>query len=211
MKFWKSTVFVLAFCVCFSTAQGRELETLFTQVKELGLKCQTYSLGAVLNDVQKETARVNRLKAPYPHTYKFVDQGVYVVVYQPTNQVLLIYQIFENLDHMKLTELVGELTFTYEYPSLMAHDRIIYWAYGLDGLLSTEAFDMAKETAKGLDVIATVKFTSEQPITGQAPPQQDVSQQGDPKQRESKQEKSKGDGYLLLSSPPILQILAEIK
>lgn len=68
--------------------------------------------------------------------------------------------------------MVGELMMQFEEPTKMAHDKLIYWAFGEEGLIPQDLFDMAKSADS--EILATVKFSSDQPIRQSEKPEEGV-------------------------------------
>jgi hypothetical protein len=95
---------------------------------------------------------------------------------------------------MKIAQnVVGDLYMEFDEPTIFAHEKIVYWAYEQNGKISTVRFDKAKEEKKKLDILATVKFTSDIKIMGE--------QEGS----------SKGYVYYIISSDPILKYFGKTK
>ena len=75
----------------------------------------------------------------------------------------------------------------YEDPTVSAHDKVVYWAWGKKEKFTSAQFDMAKEKKKKLAIIATVKFNSEIKIM------------------DKKETEAIGDVYYIISSDPLLK------
>jgi len=156
---------VIAVCsgVFFLTGLGAagELQSLFSQVENLNIQRQGYVLAAKLTQSQLAIAAENPMDAFSQQVFKFKDKALNIVADKKTNRVLVIYEQFENLSQQKVQAMVGELFMAYEDPTISAHDKVVYWAWGKKGKFTAAQFDMAKENKKAPAVIATVKFNSE--------------------------------------------------
>lgn len=183
-------VMVLAAAAILTAGQVPEA---FTQVEKLNIERSGYVLGAALTAEQKRIAASNPLDAVTPGTFKFIDNGLNVVADLSTNRVLVLYEQFEKATQQEVRNLAGELFMSFEEPTVTAHDKVVYWAYGKDGKFSTEAFDRSKEDKKKLAVIATVKLNSEVKIM------------------EKKEAVGPGDVYYIISSAPLLKYIQDLK
>jgi len=128
-------------------AQAADLNRLFKKVEKLKLERQGYVLGAKLNKQQLEIAAANPEEAKAEDTFKFKDDSLFIVAHKETNRVLVIYELFEKAAQKKVQDLVGDLYVNFEEPTVMAHDKIVYWAWVKKG--------------KKLDILATVKCVSD--------------------------------------------------
>ncbi len=171
-------------------AQAADLNRLFKKVEKLKLERQGYVLGAKLNKQQLEIAAANPEEAKAEDTFKFKDDSLFIVAHKETNRVLVIYELFEKAAQKKVQDLVGDLYVNFEEPTVMAHDKIVYWAWVKKGKVSSKAFDKAKEKGKKLDILATVKCVS------------------DIKIMEKQKEPLNGDVYYIISSDAILKFFA---
>ncbi len=156
-------------------------------VARLRIGLNGYVVGALLNQTQNSRAKENLVEDPYPGTYKFKDGDIFVVADTSTGMVLAIYQLFESVSAEKLQELVSDLMREFGEPTAMAHEKIIYWAYGKKGKISEDAYLDSKKTGN-LEVMVTVKLNSSVEFQGVIA--------GDQQNAEV---------YLLISSGPILR------
>lgn len=166
-------------------------DALCTRVESLGLAWQGYVLGARLTPAQEGLAREHAVDTASPGTVKFVDQGVAVVADIRTRHVLVVYEYHESLAREDLKALIGNLFMAHDEPTLTAHDTMIYWAFNSQGHVSSQAIDNAKQTGTPLDILATVKLTSDAPILGAAPDTPPAS------------------AYVIISSEPLLTAFQE--
>lgn len=161
------------------------LSTLYSQVESLNIQRQGYVLGKPLTDAQKALARRNPLETDSPAVYKFSDNDLHVVADQATHRVLILYERYTDASQEKIRHLVGDLFMAFEDPTVSAHDKVVYWAWGKKGKFTKQQYDLAKEKKNPLSVFATVKLNSDVPITADA--------------------ESSGDVYYIISSDPILR------
>jgi hypothetical protein len=138
-----------------------ELEEIFSQVENLKIERQGYVLGAELTPGQLEIAAKNPLEAVSEKVFKFQDKNLNIVADRKTNRTLIIYEQFEKIAQPRVQDLIGELFMAYEDPTIFAHDKVVYWAWGKKGKFTAEQFDIASEKKKKLAIIATVKLNSE--------------------------------------------------
>lgn len=172
----------------FSHAQ--DLNKLFKQIEALKLERQGYVLGAKLSKAQLKIAQANPEEATAEGTFKFKDDTLHVVAQKGSNRILVIYEQFKDADQKAVQQVVGDLYIRFEDPTVLAHDKIVYWAWNQNGKISTKEFDAAKEQKKKLDILATVKYISEIKIM------------------EKKEASQTGEAYYIISSDPILKFFA---
>jgi hypothetical protein len=166
-----------------------EITDLYTRVEKLNIRRNDYTLGKVLTDKQKETAQDNVQEKVSPGTYKFKDKDLYIVADKGTDRVLIIYERYEPASAKKIRDLVGALFFDYGDPTVMAHDKTIFWAFDEKGKISEEQYREAKATKKPLKTLVTVKLDSSHKIM-------DGSDTG-----------KDGSVYYIVSSGPILKLI----
>lgn len=176
-----------------SDAGQESVQNIYKQVESLKINWKGYTLGGKLDSVQKEIAGKNLVSESTAesvdsnnsnksnssdnsgksdktasNTYKFKDNGLNIVVDSKTDRVVIIFETFENASQQKARDLIGSLIISFKDPTISAHDKIVYWAYGEDGKYSADKFEAAKEAVKNrqepLTIIATVKLQSEIPI-----------------------------------------------
>jgi hypothetical protein len=174
----------------FSFAQEQNL--LFSQLENLKIQRQGYLLGGELTRAQEEIAAKNPLDAASEKVFKFEDKDLNIVADKLTRRVLVIYEQFEKLSQEKIQNLLGELFMAYEDPTISAHDKVVYWAWGKKGKFTATQFDIAKEKKKKLAIIATVKFNSEIKIM------------------DKNKTDAIGDVYYIISSDPLLKFFHDI-
>ena len=171
------------------TSRADDITDLFNRVEKLNLRCNDYTLGKVLTDKQKQSAQDNAEDKASPGTYKFKDNNLYIVADKATDRVLILYERYEPVSRKKIRELVGALFFDFGDPTVMAHDKTIYWAFDENGKISEEHYRKAKQEGRALKSLATVKLDSSQKIMDQSGAAQD------------------GSVYYIISSDPILKLI----
>jgi hypothetical protein len=203
MGFWGGVIFwfhmktflivIAAVILSVATAcspKADEFTDLFTRVEDLNVQRHDYILAKALTDKQKKTAQRNALEAASPGTYKFNDNDLYVVADQASDRVLVIYERYDPASREKIQELVGALFFDFGDPTVMAHDKTIYWAFDENGKISEEHYRDAKEKGEPLKTLATVKLDSSQTIMDKSGPVES------------------GSVYYIISSEPILKLIS---
>lgn len=133
-------------------------------VKELKLGIGPYVIGEFLTAEQAELAYNNLIADSYAGTKKFFVDDYYVIVAEKTNMILAIYKQGEDVRADDVKHMVGFLMDQFGEPTTMAHDKIIYWAFGPDGIIATQTYDDSKDTGQ-LDILATVKFNSSMAVS----------------------------------------------
>jgi len=184
-------VILSAGAVCSS--QGDNIVDLFARVEKLNIYRNDYTLSKVLTEKQKKTAQRNAMEKPSPGTYKFKDNDLYVVADKITDRVLILYERYESVSKQKVRELVGTLFFDFGDPTVIAHDKTIYWVFDENGKISEERYRDAKEKGEPLKTLATVKLDSSLEI---------LKKGG---------EEAAGTVYYVLSSPPVLKIINQAR
>ena len=100
----------------------------------------------------------------YSGTIKFSAGDVAVVADENTHLILALYQRQEEAHADDVTRMVGSLMARFGEPTTIAHDKIIYWAWGPSGKIDGEAFEKGKASGQ-IDILATVKFNSSIAVT----------------------------------------------
>lgn len=173
-----------------SACSSDKLSDLMGQVERLNISRGEYTLGKVLTDSQKATALKHPEEAANPLTFKFKDGDLYVVAEKTADRVLILYERYEAATLKKVQALVGSLTLDFGDPTVMAHDKIIYWAFGPEGKLSEKQYRNDKDVHKKLNILATVKLNSDMKIVGKS----DLSKVG--------------NIYYIISSDPVLKLMS---
>jgi hypothetical protein len=184
------SVVILSF-VLACTPRSDEFIDFSASVAELKIHRNDYTLGAKLTEQQKKTASRNAADSASPGTYKFKDNNLFVVVHKASDRILILYEQYEPATKEKVRELVGNLFFDYGDPTVMDHDKTIYWAFDEKGNISEQQYRDAKKNKQPLKTLATVKLDSSHKIMGD---------DGDVKN---------GSVYYIVSSEPLLKLLEE--
>ena len=193
-RFPMKTFLTIIVAVIFSVAiacspKADEFTDLFIRVENLNIQRHDYILGKALSDKQKKTAQRNALEAASPGTYKFKDNDLYVVADQASDRVLVIYERYEPASREKVRDLVGALFFDFGDPTVLAHDKTIYWAFDENGKISEAHYRETKQEGQPLKTLATVKLDSSQKIMDKSGPVES------------------GSVYYIISSEPILKLI----
>ena len=162
----------------------------FKEVETLRIEKNGYVLGAALTGEQKKTALANPAEGATAGTYKFTDNGLNIVTDPSTDRVLIIYEQLTDVTGKKARELTGTLFMEFDEPTVSAHDKVVYWAYGKKGKYSSREYDKSKEDKKKLEIIATIKLSSEMKLMDKA-------------------EQGKGTVYYIISSAPLLKLIQD--
>ena len=190
--------------LCFFTTNALVAEDIAQAIKEKAAEVQTlklgfgnYILGQELNAEHKKFAAKHSLPVAESKnwTYKFKDENIFIVADKKTNIILGIYKEQEKASRSDVKAMVGDLMMHFDEPTLMAHDKMIYWAYDKNGKVSKKLFMIARETGE-FEAIATVKFSSTEPIfREQKKPDKDGEK--------IKAEEKTADIYVIITSGPL--------
>jgi hypothetical protein len=183
---------LLSICLPYHGAFADELGELMDRVASLDISRNGYTLGKTLTEKQMATAQRNSVKHATPGTFKFKDKNLYVVLEKTTHRIIILYEQYKDATAEQVRDLVGSLYLDFGDPTLMAHDKIIYWAFGAKGKLSKKEYQRDKHIKKKLNIFATVKLNSDINILG-------------------KRDKTEaGDIYFIISSEPVLKAYSKI-
>jgi len=182
-----------------SAAHAKTSGSLLDDVVALKLGLAGYVIGKKIGPDQEEIAEKHPVEGAYEGTYKFSDNDLYVVVDSKTDRVLALYKQKKDADKDQLKAMVVELMGSFDAPTTMAHDKILYWAFNKHGAVSEDIFNQAKKIQQtaDLDIIATVKLNSEMEISP------------DPKEQEEgvgkKKDSATGAIYFIITSDPLVK------
>ncbi len=170
-----------------------ELADLCSEVEKLNISRDEYTLCKVLTEEQKKKATRNPVTNPSPGTYKFKDENLFVVAHESSDRVLIIYEQYDPASRKKVRDLTGALFLDFGEPTVMAHKKIVYWAYGKKGKISKDEYKREKKKGKLTPILATVKLSSSEPIL--------------------KKDAGVGDGsvYYVISSEPVLKLIGAVE
>jgi len=186
-------IFIVVVLLFPGLARADDLNNLFAKVEKLKIERHGYVLGAALNKGQMKVAAANSVDASSKDTFKFKDKNIFVVAEKTSNRVLVIYEQFKDASQQKIQGLVGDLYMNFDDPTVLAHDKVVYWAYTKKGKVTTQEFDTARQNKKKLDILATVKFISDINIM----------------EKIKESEPATGQVYYIISSDPILKFFKD--
>jgi len=186
-------IFIVVVLLFPGLARADDLNNLFAKVEKLKIERHGYVLGAALNKGQMKVAAANSVDASSKDTFKFKDKNIFVVAEKTSNRVLVIYEQFKDASQQKIQELIGELYMKFDDPTVLAHDKVVYWAYTKKEKITTQEFDTARQDKKKLDILATVKFISDINIM----------------EKIKESEPATGQVYYIISSDPILKFFKD--
>lgn len=146
-----------------------------------------YIIGRTLSQDQKTKALANLQDDAYAGTYKFRSHDFFVVAAQDTDMILAIHKQYNDSAGKDFQEIVSTLMNDFGEPTVMAHEKTIYWAYDKNGKITEAKYRQAKKAGK-LESILTVKLNSSEEI-----------------QAVTAGEKKVTKAYLLISSDPMLR------
>lgn len=198
--------FVFPTFACGSSG-AEKLQQIAKDVSALELGFGDYVLGSKVTADQKKIAKKNSIEKTLKGTYKFVDGEIFVVAKSDDDLILGIYKDFPAATREDAKMVVGDLMMRFEEPTTMAHEKVIYWAFGKNGKISGDMYDFSKKTGE-TDMIATVKFQSSLPIIPD-PDKAAKAEVADAKQLEQDGERKM---YIIISSNPMSKLfLAQTK
>lgn len=199
----KIALFIIGLLFAFGSmglAQAEDaaaaMQQIAIDVAALNLGFGEYKLGHQLTKKQKEIATKNVIEKSIKGSYKFQDDGIFVVASKSSDTIIGIYRQNDKAPQDVVQQWVGSIMLEHGEPTTMAHDRMIYWAFGKKGRLGEENFDATKQDNH--DVLATIKFASNQPIRPSAPPEE--------KEGEAKSEKELASIYVMITSNQMSKI-----
>jgi hypothetical protein len=163
-----------------------------------------YTVGQTLTDAQKKIAKASPVEGAYEGTFKFMDNGLNVVVANESDMVLAMYQLKKGAGRNEFKEMIASLMDQFGEPTAIAHGKILYWAFNKHGVVTEDTFNKAKEIKQTSDlgIIATVKMNSELDIT----PDLTVEKEGGKKKKEQPET---GDIYFIITSDQVVKQFIE--
>ena len=133
------------------------------QVSKLAIGYDDFIIGRKLTGEQKKLAAQSISEKTIKGTYKFQHDDFFVIADLKSDIVLGLLKEIQNAGKDDVKKIIGELMMKYSEPTLMAHDKLVYWAYDEDGKISEQQFESSKKTG-GKEALVTVKFSSSKPI-----------------------------------------------
>lgn len=203
---WTFLSMIFVFSVGIGTAISSDANTvvegtlagLYADVAALNLGRNGYVLAHPLTPSQRRIAAEHKMESTAKGTYRFEDPaqgGCVIVAESTTHRVLLVMESVEHATRKTAQVQVGAFFMEFGEPTISAHDRIVYWAYGKEGKYSTQAFEESKKRQQPLPIIATIKLQSEMKI---------VMSEGD-QNRSTDSESVTGHLYSTVTSEAILR------
>ena len=153
----------------FSSVHADDLTDLAVQVTKLNIIRNGYTLGKPLTTEQKKRALKNFVQNHTPGTYKFQDQNLFVVAHKETDRVLVLYEQYEPVSVDEVQRLIGSLIVDFGEPTLMVHEKILYWVYSDQGKLPEREYRKVKDAKIKQPFLATVKLSSSTPLMANDP------------------------------------------
>ena len=160
----KIAILILLLLPFSSACSSDNLSYLLGQVEKLDISRGGYTLGKGLTDGQRATALKHPVEAANPWTFKFRDGDLYVVADKATDRVVILYERYEATTRKQVQALVGSLSLDFGDPTVMAHDKIIYWVFSPEGKLTRAQYKKAKQADGKLNILATIKLNSSMKI-----------------------------------------------
>jgi hypothetical protein len=158
-------------------------------VEELNIQREGYVLGKELTKEQKQIAKANPQKETTPGTYKFKDGNLYIVAESSADRTIVVYEHIEPASKNEIREVIGSLMLDFGDPTVMAHEKIIYWAFSETGKLTEQEYLKAKKAKRDLMILATVKLSSTVKIM------------------DDRKNLNNGSVYYIISSEPVLKLI----
>ena len=132
-------------------------------VAGLNIGLGDYIIGKTLSQNQKTKALANLQNEAYAGTYKFQVSDFFVVAAEDTDMILAIHKQYNDSAGKDFQEIVSTLMNDFGEPTVMAHEKTIYWAYDKNGKITEDKYQQAKKAGK-LESILTVKLNSSEEI-----------------------------------------------
>ena len=150
-----------------SVSAGEEPQELIKAVAALELGFGDYHIAVHLSKEQVEKAKKTLLKDSYPGTYSFSEDDFTLVVDKDTHLILAMYKRSEEAGIKEYRTILAAMMDRFGEPTAVAHEKIIYWAWGDTGKISEDIYRAAKEDGK-LKVLATVKLNASESLAAVA-------------------------------------------
>ncbi len=148
-----------AFASQSSQVKAMSEKQLLEALVKLDIGLEKYRIGMKLNKKQLKKAEVNPIKNRYQGTIKYKDGDVGVVADSSNHNILALFLENQEAGQEHIKNMVATLMMLFGQPTTMAHEKIVYWAFNEQGLISEEIHKKAKNVDE-LNILATVKFNS---------------------------------------------------
>jgi hypothetical protein len=133
-------------------------EQVYSKIENMNKGLDGYVVGKMLNDEQKELLIKNFIKSNEFNIAKFlVGDDLIVAIDKSNNVVIALNKRYKKVEQKELQKMIGEYIFKYDEPTVMAHDKMVYWVYDKDNKkLSEDDLDKWKDSLKGKSVSGTL-------------------------------------------------------
>ena len=183
--------------LAYGSSVEAEIKRVAKETAGLELGFNNYHLGSVLTEAQKKVSETNAVEKALHGTYKFKDNDVYVVASDEDDTILGIYKEYPNISMEELKGVVGGLMFEFGEPTVMAHNKLIYWSYDKNGKITQDEFEFARQSG-GAQSLATVKLSSSESIGVPVAPEN--------KEAQGEQNDSSISAYVIITSDPLSKL-----
>ena len=103
---------------------------------------------------QKDIAQLKSIPTNVKDTLKFTDADLNLVVRKRDNRIIIIYKRFENSTRDKLQTTISQFIVNFGEPTVISHEKIIYWAFNREKAITQDEFVEFKDklTKSGVNV-----------------------------------------------------------
>ena len=173
--------------VCAAKIKDVSQHKLVGEIVKLDLGFGKYRLMSKMSAEQLKIAKRNKVKSNIPGTIKFRDGNIGAVYDVDSGMILAVFQEADDIEKKQTQLIINDMMLTYGSPPTMAHNKIVYWAFNANGLISDKEHQASKANAD-VSIIATVKLSSKLDIMGKA-----------------QQDDQKNKIYIIITSPPVIK------
>lgn len=166
------------------------------EVSKLAIGYDDFIIGRKLTDEQKTLATQSTSKKTIKGTYKFRHGDFFVIADRKSDIVLGLLKEKKNAGREDVKKIIGELMMIHQEPTLMAHDKLVYWAYDEEGRISEQEFEASRGTG-AKEALVTVKFFSSTPIF------REMMKETDKSEGSSKEQPKTADISVIIHSNPL--------
>ena len=116
---------------------------------------------------QKDIAQLKSIPTNVKGTLKFADGDLNLVVRKRDNRIIIIYQRFMDSTRDKLQKTISQLIIDFGEPTVISHEKIIYWAFNKKRIITQDEFQefkdkLTKPGATGNKKVALKDFLKQQ-------------------------------------------------
>ena len=103
---------------------------------------------------KKDIAQLKSIPTNVKDTLKFTDADLNLVVRKRDNRIIIIYKRFENSTRDKLQTTISQFIVNFGEPTVISHEKIIYWAFNREKAITQDEFVEFKDklTKSGVNV-----------------------------------------------------------